>query len=147
LYGISVAIARKPARRRIVLDARASTGEKIMKSLFGFAVLMVASVSPAFAAEETLKVNNRTGYTINEIYIAPASSDNWEEDVMGDDALVTDTSVDIDFSKSEDTCKWDLKAVYDDKTTAVWRNVDLCKISTISLFYNAATDVTTARYQ
>ncbi|UZK66388.1 argininosuccinate lyase [Sphingomonas sp. M1-B02] len=118
-----------------------------MKSIFAACALLFVAASPALAADETLKVSNRTGYTINEIYIAPHSSDNWEEDVMGEDALVTNTSVDIDFSKSEDTCKWDLKAVYDDKTTAVWTNIDLCKISSITLFYNADTDVTSARYE
>lgn len=81
------------------------------------------------ASDETLHINNRTGYTINEIYIAPTSTDNWEEDVMGEDALETDTSVSVDFSRSVDTGKWDLKAVYDDGTNAVWKNIDLCKIS------------------
>lgn len=119
-----------------------------MKSLLAASALVMALTTlPAFAGEETLTVNNKTGYTISEIYIAPASSNEWEEDIMGDDQLETDTSVDIDFSKSEDTCKWDMRAVYDDKTTAVWRNIDLCKISTISLFYNAKTNVTSARYQ
>ncbi len=119
-----------------------------MKALFVASALLFSLVaSPALAAEETLTVNNRTGYTISEIYIAPASSDNWEEDVMGRDELETNTSVDIDFSKSEDTCKWDLRAVYDDKSDAVWRNIDLCKISTISLFYNASTNVTSAKYE
>ena len=118
-----------------------------MKSwLVASACLFAVIASPA-SAEDVLKINNRTGYTISQIFIAPTSSDNWEEDVMGDDTLETDTSVNIDFSKSADTCKWDLKAVYDDKTSAVWRNVNLCKISSISLFYNAETDVTSAKYQ
>lgn len=119
-----------------------------MKSLFAASALFLAlAASSASAEEETLMVNNKTGYTISEIYIAPASSDNWEEDLMGDDQLETGNTVNIDFSKSEDSCKWDMRAVYDDKTTAVWRNIDLCKISKISLFYNANTDVTSARYE
>lgn len=119
-----------------------------MKSLVAASALFLAlTASPAMASDETLTVNNKTGYTISEIYIAPAASNNWEEDVMGDDQLETDTSVNVDFSKSVDTCKWDMRAVYDDKTAAVWRNIDLCKISTISLFYNADTNVTSARYK
>jgi hypothetical protein len=125
------------------------TGPKggIMKSLIVASALVLGLIASPASAEEILKINNRTGYTISEIYIAPASVNNWEEDVMGDQTLETGTSVDIDFSRSADTCKWDLKAVYDDKTSAVWHNVNLCKISTISLFYNAETDVTTARYE
>jgi hypothetical protein len=117
-----------------------------MKALLVASALLLGLAASPASAEEVLKINNRTGYTISEIYIAPASSDNWEEDVMGDDTLETGTSVNIDFSKSADTCSWDLKAVYDDKTSAVWHKVNLCKISTISLFYNADTDVTSAKY-
>ena len=66
---------------------------------------------------------------------------------MGQDTLDPNTAVDIDFSKSEDTCKWDLKAVYDDGDSAVWGNIDLCSISSITLFYNANTDTTSAQYK
>jgi hypothetical protein len=118
-----------------------------MKSLLVASACLLGLLAAPASAEEVLKINNRTGYTISEIYIAPNSSDNWEEDVMGDQTLETDTSLNEDFSRSADTCKWDLKAVYDDKTSAVWHNIDLCKISTISLFYNADTDVTSAKYQ
>lgn len=117
-----------------------------MKSLFAATLLLAVTATPAMA-DEVLHLNNRTGYTINEIYIAPTSTDNWEEDIMGEDALLTNTSVNIDFSRSDDTCKWDLKAVYDDGTNAVWKNIDLCKISTITMFYNANTDVTSAKYE
>jgi hypothetical protein len=118
-----------------------------MKSLIAMSALFVVAASPALASDETLHVNNRTGYTISEIYIAPTSTDNWEEDIMGDDTLEPNTSVNVDFSRSVDTCKWDLKAVYDDGTNAVWKNIDLCKISTITMFYNANTNVTTAKYE
>jgi hypothetical protein len=119
-----------------------------MKALFVASALLFGLVAaPASASDEELKINNRTGYTINEIYLAPASSDNWEEDVMGKQTLETGTFVNIDMSESADTCKWDLKAVYDDKTSAIWHGINLCKISSISLYYNAKTDVTTARYE
>jgi hypothetical protein len=119
-----------------------------MKTLFAALPLLFAVVAtPAAASDEVLKINNRTGYTISEVYISPTKTNNWEEDVMGDDTLEPNTFVNIDFSRSEDTCIWDLKAVYDDATTAVWRNIDLCKISTISLFYNANTNVTSAKYE
>jgi hypothetical protein len=65
----------------------------------------------------------------------------------GKDTLGTDTSFDVDMSSSADTCKWDLRAVYDDKSAAKWRNIDPCKISSITLFYNAKTDVTSAKYK
>lgn len=112
------------------------------------ALLLAAGSTTAFAkGEETLTVENRTGYTIAEVYLAPATSDNWEEDLLGKDTLDTNTSFDIDMSQSADTCKWDLRAVYEDKSAAKWRNIDLCKISSITLYYNAKTNVTSAKYK
>ena len=118
-----------------------------MKSLIAASLLFAVMASPALASDEVLHLNNRTGYTISEVYIAPTSTDNWEEDIMGGDTLATNSSVNVDFSRSEDTCKWDLRAVYDDGTVAIWKNIDLCKISTITMFYNAETDVTSAKYE
>ena len=117
-----------------------------MKALFAASALLFAVASPAAASDEVLHINNRTGYTISEIYISPTQTNSWEEDVMTDDTLEPNTTVNIDFSRSEDTCKWDLKAVYDDETVAIWRNINLCEISTITLFYNANTNVTSAKY-
>lgn len=112
------------------------------------AMLLVIATTPAFAkSDETLTIENRTGYTIAEVYLAPATSDNWEEDLLGKDTLDTNTSFDVDMSQSADTCKWDLRAVYDDKSAAKWRNIDLCKISSITLYYNAKTNVTSAKYK
>jgi hypothetical protein len=121
----------------------------IMKAFIaGSALLFAVSGTSALAkGEEVLTIENRTGYTIAEVYLAPATSDNWEEDLLGKDTLETNTSFDVDMSSSADTCKWDLRAVYDDKSAAKWRNIDLCKISSITLFYNAKTDVTSAKYK
>ena len=118
-----------------------------MKALFVASALFLGLAASPASAEEVLKINNHTGYTISEIYISPVSADNWEEDVLGDQTLEAETTVRIDFSHSADACKWDLKAVYDDKTSAVWHNINLCEISSISLFYNNKTDVTTAKYE
>ncbi|WP_212611901.1 hypothetical protein [Sphingomonas baiyangensis] len=115
--------------------------------LIGSAAVLTMLAAPASAQDEVLTVNNRTGYTISEIYIAPTTTDEWEEDIMGDDVLPSGRSVDIDFSRSEETCVWDMKAVYDDDTNAVWRKINLCEISAISLFYNENTGVTSARYE
>src|SRR5690606_14633609 len=109
-------------------------------------LLLATTAAPAHA-EEILTIRNATGYTISEIYIAPTRTTNWEEDVMGRDALANGATVRIDFSGSEETCNWDMKAVYDDGDTAVWSNFNLCELSTITLRYNANTGTTSAEYE
>jgi hypothetical protein len=88
---------------------------------------------------ERITLVNSTGYTISEVYIAPARSKSWEEDVLGRDVLTDGDEVDIDFRRSENTCDWHLLVVYDDGEQAVWDGLNLCQDWHYELFYNART--------
>ncbi|MDD3610059.1 MAG: hypothetical protein PHI49_09950 [Halothiobacillaceae bacterium] len=103
---------------------------------------------PAFARDVLdFTLVNRTGYTINEVYVSPISSDAWEEDIMGRDQLANGESVDIHFSKGAKGCKWDLKVTYEDKEEAEWEGFDLCSVSKIVLRYDRKKGETWAEYQ
>jgi hypothetical protein len=90
---------------------------------------------------------NRTGYTINEVYVSPVSSNDWEEDVMGRDQLEQGQRVTIQFPKRVKTCMWDLKVVYEDEDEAEWEDFNLCSTSTIVLRYDRKKDQTWAEYE
>jgi hypothetical protein len=90
---------------------------------------------------------NRTGYTINEVYVSPTRSNDWEEDVLDRDVLGDRQSVQIRFSKRENNCIYDLLIVFDDGETADWSRFDLCTVSRITLFYSRRTGQTTAEYE
>ena len=51
------------------------------------AVLLVGVHTAAVAADYYVDITNRTGYTIMYMYVSPAKSDSWEEDVLGDGVL------------------------------------------------------------
>jgi hypothetical protein len=51
------------------------------------AVLLVGFNVAAVAADYYVEITNNTGYTIMYMYVSPAKSDSWEEDVLGDDVL------------------------------------------------------------
>lgn len=107
------------------------------------AILMMAA-SPVMAGDQDFTLKNRTGYTIDQVYVSAAKTDDWEEDVMGKDTLGDGESVDITFGASEGACKFDLKVVYDDKEEAIWEGLNLCSISTVSISYNRKTGETSA---
>ena len=78
---------------------------------------------------------NKTGFTIDSVFVSPADDDDWGEDVMGKDVLDNGESVEITFSPKEKACKWDLKVVDSDKDEVEWTEIDLCKASEITLKY------------
>lgn len=51
-----------------------------------FAVLLMLC-GQALARDYYVDITNRTGYTILYMYISPAESSSWEEDVLGNDVL------------------------------------------------------------
>ena len=55
--------------------------------LFVTAALLVAASSIAAAADYYVEITNQTGYTIMYMYVSPAKSDSWEEDVLGKEVL------------------------------------------------------------
>jgi hypothetical protein len=119
-----------------------------MKS-YGFAIALAAAgfAVPAHASDEVLTIVNRTGYTIAEVYVAPTASDDWEEDVLTDDVLEDGARTNIDMSHSEDTCRWDVRVVYDDGDDAYWRKLDFCEMSRIVLRYNQKSGETWATFE
>ena len=100
---------------------------------------------PAFAQSSLdFTLHNQTGFTINEVYIAPSESAEWDEDVMGADALINDDDVDISFSPGGEAEMWDLKVVYTNGVEAYWTGLVLTEISDVTLFYHdGKTEATT----
>ena len=102
--------------------------------LFGLTTLLP---SPGMAGgKQNFSLENRTGYKISEVYVSPSKASTWEEDVLGKEELADGETVAIRFARSDKSCNWDLKVVYDDGDTSEWEDFNLCKISVIRLFYN-----------
>ncbi len=103
---------------------------------FLFSVTALLPLPGLADGKQNFSLENRTGYKISEVYVSPGKASTWEEDVLGDGELANGETVAIRFSRSDKSCNWDLKVVYDDGDTSEWEDFNLCKISTIRLFYD-----------
>jgi hypothetical protein len=76
---------------------------------------------------------NKTGLVIDKVFISPHDSNDWEEDVLGQDQLADDATVDIKFQRNEKAALWDIK-VEDTKGNAVmWTSLNLLTISKVTI--------------
>jgi hypothetical protein len=90
----------------------------------------------AFAqGKQDFTLVNQTGAAINELYVSPHTSNDWEEDILGVDTLANGDSVDITFSRSERAALWDLKVVDKAGNSITWENLNLLEISKLTLHY------------
>jgi hypothetical protein len=114
--------------------------------LFAAALGALALTSTvALAGQQDFSLANATGYEISELYVAPSESSDWQEDVLGQDTLGDGQKANISFSRDTDACAWDLKVVYsDDNSSAEWHGVDLCKLSNVTIKYDAGSGETSA---
>lgn len=110
---------------------------------------MTASAGPSLAAgaKQDFTLVNKTGYDIDQVFVSPSKSGDWEEDVLGKDVLEDGDSWEIKFHRAAKTCKWDLKVVYsDDDSSAVWYDIDLCSVEKITIRYDRKRDKTSATF-
>jgi activator of HSP90 ATPase len=102
---------------------------------------VASNTAPSNAANATeggkqdFTLVNSTGVEINKVFISPHDKDDWEEDILGRDTLPNGQTVDIKFHRDEPAAMWDLR-VEDTKGNSIeWENLDLLKISKVTLHY------------
>ena len=103
------------------------------------ALLLATSAVSALAADQDFQMVNRTGYQIDEVYVGASSSTSWGSDVMGRDSLSDGERVNITFPNRTRTCNFDIRVKYHDGDQATWTNIDLCKVSKVSLYWRNGT--------
>jgi len=96
--------------------------------------LQTATGPPASALDRWIELTNNTRMPIVEVYISPVRSDRWNVDLLGDDYLAPASSalVNIDDRMG---CRFDFKTVFDDGTTQIRRNVDVCAVERFAVSY------------
>jgi hypothetical protein len=103
--------------------------------LLSTATLVALMMLTAYAGEQDFVLVNETGLTIDAFYCSPTTTNDWEEDVLGEDILADEGSVEIRFARDTEACQWDLMIVDEDGDKIVWANIDLCETAKITLFY------------
>ena len=98
----------------------------------GFAFL---GASTARAGDQDFTLHNMTGVEIQELHISPHRSDEWGEDILGEDTLADGSSLDIKFARSEKAAHWDLRIEDSKGNSLTWENLDLLTIEEVTLHY------------
>jgi len=96
------------------------------------AVATLAGTNTALAADRKVKVINKTKTPIFAFYASRTSTNDWEEDILGDDVIMPGESMVIDIDDGTGACKFDFKGEFEDGDEVVKKNVDVCKVGEFS---------------
>lgn len=94
------------------------------------AMLAAALVGPSVAdSDKKVKIINETRHKIVHFYASRVGTDNWEEDILGEDVLDIGGSVNVNFGTS-DYCLYDFRAVFNDGDKVEKYRINVCEIDT-----------------
>lgn len=105
------------------------------------AALMLLFSTASFAADSRdFTVINGTGYDVKGLYINPPGDEAWTDNELSG-TLGNGNKYDVKFSGADRGCTWNMKVIWTDNSWQIFRGLDLCKISNVTLKYDKATDV------
>lgn len=107
--------------------------KKYLLLLLVAGIFFAAGVTTSYAGDQDFVLVNNTGVDINNLYVSPANSDKWGDDILGEDALPDGQSATVTFSHEADECVWDFMVKDEQGTGIQWTDIDLCKYSKITL--------------
>jgi hypothetical protein len=90
------------------------------------AALLVGLNTAALAADYYVEITNNTGYTIMYMYVSPAKSDSWEEDVLGDETMSDGETRRVNLTGYKSPM-FDIRLVDEDGDKYTFWNVDVSK--------------------
>src|SRR5215471_316613 len=98
-------------------------------------VAQTATGPPARAFDRQIELTNNTRMAIVEIRIAQVGTERWERDLLGDEILLPAQSLVAGIASGAGSCRFDFKTVFDDGTSSVRRNIDVCAAERFAISY------------
>ncbi|MHC1760180.1 MAG: hypothetical protein AB9917_11830 [Negativicutes bacterium] len=115
-------------------------GDLKKRVLAGLLLMMIMMALPSIgmAGKQDFTLVNNSPYAIVGLWVAPADSDNWEENILAGESLGKNESIDITFDNSNNVTWWNFRIK--DSSGKVWtwtkKKYNLTVISELTYYYN-----------
>lgn len=93
-----------------------------------------AAANSSSQPDRHVRVINNTRHTMEHFYASNIHRNSWEEDILGSSVLSPGQSANINIDDGSGACEFDFKAVFDDNTSTVRQDINVCRIT--SYTYN-----------
>ena len=101
----------------------------ILRRLLPLAVIALPLFAgPALAqSDPSFRLNNRTGATINEVFVSSSASGGWGNDRLGANVLNSGQFLTINLPNGQ--CMNDIRVVYANGRSQEWRQQNTCAVT------------------
>ena len=93
------------------------------------AILAFAAPASAARLNRHVRIHNNTSMDMQKFFASNVSTDDYEEDILGQDVIAAGDTWNINIDDGTGYCKYDLLAVFEDGTRAKQNNVNVCSVS------------------
>lgn len=108
--------------------------KKLFISVLFFAALFVVSERSTSSQALYFFVTNNTGVTLVDVFVTPAETNNWGNDILPQDLFDNSTSIRVDIPTTYgETCKFDMKITDLAGNYITFTGIDACKLHTLIL--------------
>lgn len=91
-------------------------------------VVALALAGNAMAADRNVNIINSTSTTIKMFFASNVDVKKWEEDILGDDVLRPDDSIQVNIDDGTGHCTYDFRALLSDGSEIVKHDINVCRI-------------------
>ena len=79
--------------------------------------------------DRNVRIINATGVTMTHFYASNSGEDDWQEDILGQDVLLSGASVRINIDDGTGACLYDFKARFADGDELKRYRINVCEIT------------------
>jgi hypothetical protein len=97
------------------------------------AVLLAGSAAAEDGKNRVVLINNKTGYTVTEIYASNTSAEDWQEDILHENVLKPGATLRANIDDGTGHCMFDIKIVFEDGDQSEKRGFDVCKMEELNI--------------
>jgi hypothetical protein len=105
----------------------------LLTTFGAFALMIMLAPRVPAQGKQDFRLYNETGLAITEMYISPASADQWGDDILGIDTLADGDDTMIHFLPRERVAYWDIKLVDENGKDHIRYKFNLLNISEITV--------------
>jgi hypothetical protein len=101
-----------------------------------FVALAFAAIAtvPAMGQDIEFELINNSSHTITYFYTAPSSTDNWGEDLLGDNGVMEpDTEANVFIGDGSDECLYDFRFESAEGGLLEVAEIDICELGSYTL--------------
>lgn len=94
-------------------------------------------LSPAYAQDgfnRHVEIINNSSYTVESFYASNVARPGWEEDIFGNGVLAPGYRIDVNINDGTRYCHYDFMAVFSNGQKIIRRNVNVCSITSWTLY-------------